>query len=280
MASPVSSGVQAKPKTAPRPCLFCDANANSPEHMWSDWMRPYFPRTAHDKSIETHWRVTPGETREGSRRILHGHSTTRKLKTVCAPCNNGWMSRLEMAAKPILEPMMRGEPVALAEAQQRILTQWLTLKMMVWEQTDPRARLFKRTETLAFARDRSLPEALRIWLFRTRIPHFARVTRSFTALVEAGQVVGPEAANVQTVLFGAGQFVAFILHTRLPQVEIAKHRQVFARPLWPIWRPVLKWPPARVLDAAQIDYLGDTLNRWVVRFRRVAEGRYRLVRNV
>lgn len=231
--------------------------------MWSDWMRPYFRRTAHDKSVETHWRLSLRDAPEQAARVFHGHSTTRKLKFVCKPCNTGWMSRMETATKPILAPMIRGHAVTLSEVQQRTLTEWLTLKLMVWEQTDPRASLFTRAETDAFARDRAIPAGLRFWLFRTRVPDFARVTRSFSALVEAGEVATAEKANVQTVLFGAGEFVAFAFHSRVPELDIAKHRQRFARPLWPTWRGALTWPPRNHLTGPQIDYLADTLNRFM-----------------
>ena len=34
---------------------------------------------------------------------------SRRAKIVCAECNNGWMSRLEMAAAPLITPMLTGE---------------------------------------------------------------------------------------------------------------------------------------------------------------------------
>src|SRR5271170_2899127 len=69
------------------------------------------------------------------RRLPDGSSTQErvpvklddfKLKRVCRPCNNGWMSDLETAAKPILLTLIRGSGTvdALAEEERLILAKW------------------------------------------------------------------------------------------------------------------------------------------------------------
>jgi hypothetical protein len=49
-----------------------------------------------------------------------------KLKKVCEPCNNGWMSRLEGIAKPILLGLIEGGKCldGLEEEERRILAKW------------------------------------------------------------------------------------------------------------------------------------------------------------
>jgi hypothetical protein len=39
-------------------------------------------------------------------------------KTVCAKCNNGWMSNIEKEAKPSLTPMIEGEAITLDRTAQ------------------------------------------------------------------------------------------------------------------------------------------------------------------
>ena len=50
---------------------------------------------------------------------------TLKLRGgVCAPCNNGWMSRLEKRVAPWLSPSMRQEDMVLAKPQTDIVAFW------------------------------------------------------------------------------------------------------------------------------------------------------------
>jgi len=46
------------------------------------------------------------------------------VKAVCERCNNGWMSELEVQVRPILEPMVRGQPVRLSVEDQVVLARW------------------------------------------------------------------------------------------------------------------------------------------------------------
>ena len=50
--------------------------------------------------------------------------TLNQTVKVCAGCNNGWMSRLETAAKPVLERLLTGSPLALSVDQQHVVAQW------------------------------------------------------------------------------------------------------------------------------------------------------------
>ena len=43
---------------------------------------------------------------------------------VCAKCNNGWLSELEGAAKPIIAPLIRGEARCLPYEDQALIAAW------------------------------------------------------------------------------------------------------------------------------------------------------------
>ena len=49
-----------------------------------------------------------GKTRVGPPKIRNtpGNAWTKKIRVVCGTCNNGWMSRLETAAAPLLTPLI------------------------------------------------------------------------------------------------------------------------------------------------------------------------------
>lgn len=50
--------------------------------------------------------------------------TLNQTVKVCAECNNGWMSQLEEEARPLLEELAAGRPVALPETDQAALAKW------------------------------------------------------------------------------------------------------------------------------------------------------------
>jgi hypothetical protein len=48
-------------------------------------------------------------------------------------CNNGWMRRLENAAKPIMTPLIQGKSVGLSAEDQKLIATWAVLKSIVSE---------------------------------------------------------------------------------------------------------------------------------------------------
>lgn len=95
----------------PRACIFCGGPKPTREHVLPVWI------TA----------VLPGKgsfffEQQGKR--WSSKDAGKTVKGVCASCNNGWMSQLENEAKPLLTPAIRGEPLALSVADQRIVATW------------------------------------------------------------------------------------------------------------------------------------------------------------
>jgi hypothetical protein len=55
----------------------------------------------------------------------------RRVKEVCVDCNGGWMSRLEKAAKPILEKLLFGPPQPLSLQEIQLFKRWAIKTAMV-----------------------------------------------------------------------------------------------------------------------------------------------------
>jgi hypothetical protein len=49
---------------------------------------------------------------------------TTTVKMVCATCNNGWLSELEGAARPVITPLIRGESRRLPPGDQALIAAW------------------------------------------------------------------------------------------------------------------------------------------------------------
>jgi len=69
--------------------------------------------------------------------MRQGHSGSRKVRYVCGPCNNGWMSRMEARTRPILMPLIRGLLHQISTFDQRYLATWVAKTVMVAEYVHP-----------------------------------------------------------------------------------------------------------------------------------------------
>lgn len=262
----MSNARNGKPPDPPSQCIFCDSLANSGEHLWSHWMRTHFKRTAHDKSLETYERYRIGNQSSPIFRTIHGHPTTRKFKVVCHTCNTGWMSLLETVIKPSLEPMISGRSAHLGPSELKALTEWIVLKMMVFDRYDDGTTMFSRDETLAFSRDRSFPDGIVVWVFRTADRHFeSHIGRSFAGIsaISKGLPSAPVPANVQATIFGLGRLLIYFVHSRHPELKLGAYKKSFGKRLWPPASNRMVWPPLNAVSAADTVVIADTLRRFV-----------------
>ena len=96
-----------------------------------------------------------------SRKSYQGSVNTIKIKAVCTSkprstnslgetgCNNGWMSELDTAVKPILTPLVLDQQTILGKDRQRVLATWIAMKVMVAEHSDPQ-RVVSTSEDRTF----------------------------------------------------------------------------------------------------------------------------------
>lgn len=107
-------------------CLFCGAGGAgvlSKEHVIPQWLLKHLELPADDKLFQGVASSADGTLSQTPRihssfNFVQGH--------VCEECNNGWMSQLEAAAKPILVPLIDGERTieSLAEEEAQIVGKW------------------------------------------------------------------------------------------------------------------------------------------------------------
>lgn len=107
-------------------CLFCGADgagALSNEHVIPQWLLKHLKLPEDDKLFQgvassVNDKLTQAPRIHSSFNFVQGH--------VCEGCNNGWMSRLEVAAKPILVPLIDRERTigSLADEEAEIVGKW------------------------------------------------------------------------------------------------------------------------------------------------------------
>jgi hypothetical protein len=227
-------------------------------------MRVHFNRGAHDSAFERRQRFHPEPQAIPVERNLHGHAVTRKIKrAVCQACNESWMSAIEVAARSAVESMLLGSAVLLTRGLKRAVSEWIVLKLMVFERQDGSKPVFTRAQTLAFAQERRIPDRLAIDLFRTEDDRLRSVIHRESAAIEPtdhapGQTV---AMNTQAVTFGVGRLLIFARHTQLEGLGFKSLSPRNATRLWPSEEDELTWPPAKVATWNEALFMQTSLGR-------------------
>jgi hypothetical protein len=149
-------------------CVFCGCERTlTKEHVFPEWARPYLQ----SDGPGTHQRI---EIREAgtTERLRSGEPATLTVRSVCAPCNNGWMSSLEQTAMPHLLPLIKGHERTLFPPAQRTVATWAVKTALVaGSKFDPR---LPATFYRALFESGRPTEKTRVWL--AHAPHL-RPTR-------------------------------------------------------------------------------------------------------
>lgn len=121
----------------PRRCIFCGGTPISKEHVWPLWMRSYLPKGQFYQVIRSSDLVTPGYQWRPGPLNRKGDGRSQKLRVVCTPCNNNWMSELQKRTKPILLPLIVQETNEIDTHNQELLAAWTAMFTMVYETCYP-----------------------------------------------------------------------------------------------------------------------------------------------
>lgn len=102
----------------PKRCVFCGSDAAlTREHVFGKWVA----KTGLDLSpLEHH----AGPLNALPRHLGNQPPYRQEVRDVCGACNNGWMSRLESAAQPVLTPLILGDSGAIAVGDQPMIAMW------------------------------------------------------------------------------------------------------------------------------------------------------------
>jgi hypothetical protein len=144
-----------------RPCIFCDNESGSPEHLWPDWMHKLV-------------KFAPINMQEADGPIISGQDPEQTIATVCHVCNTGWMSLIENRASTGLKPILLNRSVIIDPGRMKLLTEWAVLRAMVFESVKPRSaneKFFTREERIAFKEKQTIPDRTRVWVGALKNSH-------------------------------------------------------------------------------------------------------------
>jgi hypothetical protein len=235
--------------------------------MWADWLRNYIPREKLEHHI--HSTVVFPDKKEEIYYRRAGDPHVRKVRCVCGPCNNGWMSQIQENTKICLVPMLRGSEARLHKRAQTFLASWATMMVMVSEYLDRGKVAVPTTDRRWFFNKKCPPSHWRIWIGRHNRQTYSLWTHNVMTLVEEKGKVIPDdllpKANTQTSTILLGKHL--IIHVM--SSPIARHiiRRWKLPPkiapsmsqIWPVQQSWVSWPVGDALTDADIHLVADQL---------------------
>jgi hypothetical protein len=129
VCSPEGIGVGADGHDSGVPCVFCRKDATlTAEHVLPQWIRPHVSDPG-GRGTHTRTEIRVGEWVD--ERSFAAKPAALKVRSVCAACNNGWMSDLEDEAKPFLLSMINGHRRTYYRRGQCLIAMWLLKTALV-----------------------------------------------------------------------------------------------------------------------------------------------------
>lgn len=250
-------------------CIFCDNPVHSKEHLWSEWMHellPQLPDPRHDRKIITDH---PKEgRREAGIKARQGHLHTIKIRAICEPCNNDWMSKLEGQVRPLLTPIITGSPVALDFEQMAVIAQWIALKCIVSEHSSPNVSVTPRHERVEFRNHGTIPDYFRIYVANHNMKGAAGYMRHSFCMSREGPAPDPPLMgspnNVQTITFVLGRVFVHLNAARVNGYTIESRHiiQPFHGQcrIWPFQHYEMVWPRRPLIDQSGMSLVANTLD--------------------
>lgn len=256
-----------KMASASRRCIFCLKRGTTDEHVFADWLRVLFPRTAKDTRSQgiTQW----GQDRHGKLyampllTIQQGHSGSKKVPYVCRGCNNGWMSRMEKRTRPILMPLIQGIPHSKSTFDLQYLATWIAKTVMVAEYAFPDHISIPDRERLHMYANLAPPDNWTIWIADYR----GFKWRNLAIFHHMGRVLPPKppepskstSPDTHFTSIGMGHVFIQVVGTNTG-LHFDSDNDAFRR-IWPLSKLALTWPPARPILDDEADFIANSFAR-------------------
>lgn len=169
--------------TALPPCIFCNNESGSEEHLWPDWVHRFIKAN----SIQLRGlRVQEGT---GPETIQDDLEIT--INTVCHTCNNTWMSRVEDKNRPRFLLMLQNKPITVDPGGMKIVAEWAVLRAIMQDSKKPSLgndNFYTREERTAMRERLEIPARTRVWFGALDGFHLGSHGTDFT--IEAVQTDG------------------------------------------------------------------------------------------
>lgn len=238
-------------------CAFCGFTGKlTGEHVFGDWIS----RIGLDLNPVAHG---AGPLNLIGRELGVRPPFRQTVKDVCADCNNGWMSQLEVVAQRVLTPFILGKPGEIDEADAAAVAMWtqktaLTAMLVAPQEERDAGYGLPASEYRALwtLRDemQSLPVS-QFWLgrYEGECGWSVRVVPLIVTVAELPEPDRPQGYAMTVVL---GQLMLFGVRFTTPSLQVQLATRQRLPQLWPTAGPV-RWPGGTpVDDAAFLGFAG------------------------
>lgn len=239
----------------------------SKEHLWPDWLRNYILTNHDDRNIsELHVGEGKSPRRLQNRTERQGNVITKKIRVVCQTCNNGWMSCLEEAVKPILVGLIREDRTPLHKEQINALSLWTAVKTIVGEHAQSNVALTPTTDRHQVYCDGVVPHYFRIYAGLHSSETKAAYVRHSTTVSRSWKGPNPPLPpeinrNIQSVSFLVGPLLLHVIAARVADFSIDETFSFKGlAKLWPSTLEQLDLFSLRRLDNNDLATIANQLN--------------------
>lgn len=241
----------------------------SKEHFWPEWLAPHLSPTAVNAHIsELHVGEGKQPVRLKKRMERQGTVNTKKIRVVCAKCNNGWMSVVESSAKSVLLGLLNNR-LTLSIEETMTLSQWVAIKSIIGEHATESTALTPPVDRQALYEHREIPGYFRFFVALHSLESAAAYHRHSTTVSRS--LGGPLPAlpegitrNIQTTSFLVGRLCFYTVAIRASGVDPALLDPTFPMHcIWPVPGQSLDLGATHPLGAFEVYRISRSLERLV-----------------
>ena len=231
--------------------MFCGRTPLTLEHVWPQWVAAALPGEG-PLRVE---RRALGEAPVSWERV----SLEITVRRVCVGCNNGWMSELETAAKPILEPLVLGRSRTLIAAEVETAALWCAKTALMFQWTHPDRRQTPDAHYRWLCQNRTPPPNTFVWIAGYSGTRWSGwYNHQILGLRDPG---GPDTGDrgyCATLIVGSLAFQVTAIDAVDPMdIEKASDNEPYIRQVWPSRGVAVQLPPPLLLDDVSLPHFAD-----------------------
>jgi hypothetical protein len=219
-------------------CIFCGKQAKlTKEHIFGQWLKSHVRAYSNHTEHKTRFRNSEGRFSYAQGRLHKKRPPyLSNLRLVCQTCNNGWMSRLQEDAKPILVRLIEGDWTQLEIDHGARISSWVTMACICMEFAD-----LKTLTTLPETRKTfsELSQPANNWRVYAGRCDGSRDLGSFWhrgAYISHVKPSFGDICNVQSTVFYLGRSFFLLISSSselLPSPDAGFAQRIGLRQLWP-----------------------------------------------
>ncbi|HEY7810960.1 MAG TPA: hypothetical protein VIA98_11320 [Allosphingosinicella sp.] len=231
----------------PKRCIFCQEQTKlTREDFFPQWFRELYPAPPESQKSRLNAQVSWHERDPATGEIVTivapgklarpGDLADQTLRIACRPCNNGWMSRLQQAAKPHLVPYIKGHWIRPSRAARKVISSWATMFAMVVEFADEPSAVVPPIEREVFMRDLRPPIGAHVSAGRLAgdLPYWFH-QRYWRLTLDPNEMSGLPNAQLTTIVMGHLVLQVYLTTSDLTAFDPGPRCiELGLSPIWPL----------------------------------------------